>query len=220
LIEHKKVMIKTSFLKKPSVQGGLVLLWLVLTGIGFFLLWRYENTAGSASNPPPEWPRESSIALDTSRPTLVLLAHPQCPCTRASLNELAVLMARCQNKVKVYVLFFKPSGFPEGWETSDLWESAERIPGVVVKRDEDGVEATRFQATTSGQAVLYDTSGQLLFHGGISASRGHSGDNKGRETIVALLNQQDVERRETLVFGCPLVDRESQCKEEEKICNK
>ena len=56
-------------------------------------------------------------------------------------------------------------------------------------RDDDGAEARRFGAETSGQTLLYDEHGALLFSGGITGARGHAGDNAGRASLVALLNR-------------------------------
>ena len=106
----------------------------------------------------------------------------------------------------VHVLFVKPEGFEEDWEKTDLWQSALMIPGVHVSVDDKGIEAERFGSQTSGQAILYGADGQLLFSGGITAARGHEGDNEGRETIVALITTGAAERRETPVFGCPLFE--------------
>jgi len=71
-------------------------------------------------------------------------------------------------------------------------------------RDDDGLEATRFGVITSGQTVLYDPSGALLFSGGITGARGHAGDNAGRASLVSLLNQGKTDLSSTSVFGCPL----------------
>jgi hypothetical protein len=87
---------------------------------------------------------------------------------------------------------------------TDLLASAAAIPGVVVVRDDEGVEAGRFRAATSGQTMLYDTAGTLLFSGGITSARGHAGDNAGREAVVSLLTTDEAARKETPVFGCPL----------------
>jgi len=141
-----------------------------------------------------------------------MLAHPHCPCTRASIGELARLMAQAQGRVTAYALFVKPAGSSDDWENTDLWRNAAGIPGVNVVVD-DGVEAQRFHAVTSGQTVLYDAEGHLLFSGGITGSRGHSGDNEGRSAIVSLLNTGEAERAETSVFGCPLFGTHSECRE-------
>jgi hypothetical protein len=57
---------------------------------------------------------------------------------------------------------------------------------------------------TSGQTVLYDNEGALLFSGGITGARGHAGDNAGRTSLVELLNRGAAGRSRTSVFGCPL----------------
>ena len=141
-----------------------------------------------------------------------MMAHPKCPCTRATVGELALLMAHTQGRVTAHVLLIKPRGAPDNWEKTDLWYSAARIPGVHVLTDTDGIEAGRFHATTSSQTMLYDKDARLLFSGGITASRGHSGDNTGRSAIVLLLMQGESEQTETLVFGCPLFDPSDECR--------
>jgi hypothetical protein len=91
---------------------------------------------------------------------------------------------------------------------------------VTVIQDEDGLEARRFHATTSGHAIVYDARASLLFTGGITASRGHSGDNEGRSAIVSLLTEGVAERKETLTFGCSLYDPNSVCTEGAAQCDK
>src|SRR5882724_7622964 len=186
--------------------------WILMIAVGLTLLWRYENASGPAAAPPSQWPLASGIHLATDRATLIMLTHPHCPCTRASIGELARLMAQAQGRVTAYALFVKPAGSSDDWENTDLWRNAAGIPGVNVVVD-DGVEAQRFHAVTSGQTVLYDAEGRLLFSGGITGSRGHSGDNEGRSAIVSLLNTGEAERAETSVFGCPLFGTHSECRE-------
>jgi hypothetical protein len=183
-----------------------------MIGVGLGLLWAYDNAPGQAAAPPSLWPADSRIHLSTDRATLIMLTHPRCPCTRASIGELDRLMAQAQGRVMAHVLIVKPAGAGDDWEETDLLQSAASIPGVNVVVDDGGVEAHRFHALTSGQTVLYDTEGRLLFSGGVTGSRGHSGDNAGRSAIVSLLNAGEAERAETFVFGCPLFDANSECR--------
>ncbi len=175
------------------------------------MLWGYENSPGVGAQPPARWPTDSRIQRAPNQATLVMLAHPHCPCTRATIGELALLMAHTQGRVTAYVLFLKPAGFDDDWEKTDLWRSAASIPGVHAIIDDGGAEARRFHAATSGQTILYDAEGRLMFSGGITGSRGHSGDNAGRSAVVSLINARASERTETLVFGCPLFDANSEC---------
>jgi hypothetical protein len=186
------------------ILGGLVMLWLACAGGGLIVVWAYENRPGTPATVESEWPAHTSLERAADRPTLVLLAHPQCSCTRATLGELAEALARAKSLPKTYVVFLKPSSMPDGWEQTDLWKTAAALPHATVVRDDDGREAERFGAATSGQTMLYDARGSLLFSGGITGARGHAGDNAGRSSIVALLNRQPGIHASTNVFGCSL----------------
>jgi hypothetical protein len=191
--------------------------WLLLVAGAMTFLAAYSNIPGTAGVAPRRWPPESNISRDPSRPTLLLLAHPQCPCTNATLGELELLMAQTQGKVNVHVVFVRPPGLPEDLVKGDLWRKASAIPGATVELDHGNVEAVRFHVETSGEALLYGSDGGLLFAGGITLSRGHSGDNPGRTAITALINRGSADKSTTPVFGCALfaancVQKEMKCK--------
>jgi hypothetical protein len=179
-------------------------LWLGGLAIGAKALWDYQSTPGAAANPEERWPASSRLARDPDRATLIMLAHPRCPCTRASLGELAVLMQRLRGRVAAHVIFVRPRGVPEGWEQTDTWRAASGIPGVEVWKDEGGIEAARFAAKTSGQVLLYDRAGRLAFNGGITPIRGHLGDSTGQERIVSLVTTGKADAATSRVFGCAL----------------
>ena len=124
-----------------------------------WVLWAYDNKPGTAANPSPRWPATSRLAPAADGPTLVLFAHPQCSCSPASLGELAEVLARVRTRPRTYVVFLKPSGVADGWERTALWQTAAQIENVTVVRDDDGLEAQRFSAATSGQTFLYDSAG-------------------------------------------------------------
>jgi hypothetical protein len=180
--------------------------WVCVVAAGLAIITRYENTPGKAEPAPPDWPASSRIPPPRGHPLLVLFAHPHCPCTRATMGELARIMAQCEGKLDASVVFFSPEISTPGWELTPLRREAAAIPGVRVLDDKAGREAHRFGAETSGQTMLYDGSGRLLFSGGITASRGHSGDNAGRNAIVSLLNSGRADRDNTPAFGCSLLD--------------
>jgi len=163
-----------------------------------------------SASPPARWPAQSAIAPIAGRATIVMLAHPHCPCTRASLAELAVLMNRIGDRANAHVLFVRPPHVGEDWEQTDLWRTAARIPGVTVRTDVDGAEAKRFAAATSGQTVVYDDDGRLVFEGGITGSRGHEGDNAGLLRIISLVNRGRADGDKSPVYGCPLGDRSAE----------
>ena len=194
---------------RQRIQIAISVLWLIVVGFGTGMLWKYSNTPNPDPTPPAHWPTATTIPRTDSRATLVMFVHPRCSCTSASMGELAILMARCQGLVNARVVFFRPRGSREDWTHSDLWRAAAIIPGVTVQADEDGREARLFHAATSGHTALYDAQGQLVFDGGITASRGHSGDNDGRDAITALLHGKTPARAQTTVYGCLILKPES-----------
>jgi hypothetical protein len=113
-------------------------------------------------------------------------------------------MTHCQGLVNAQVVFMKPPSVSAEWTRTDLWDSAADIPGVVLRLDVDGAEQRRFAASISGEVFLYRPDGGLAFHGGITASRGHSGDNDGRSALESLLHNRNVLTNKSPVFGCEL----------------
>lgn len=180
--------------------------WGITAVTGLVLLFDYQTAPSASGNPAAIWPTHSRIVPAADRARVVMVAHPRCPCTRASVEALARIMAQSQELANASVLFLKPKGMPVGWEQTDLWHSAAAIPGVRVVCDEEGLEAARFGLESSGHVLLYDRNGQRLFSGGITAGRGHHGDNAGLDHCIALINGKPTEQRDTQVFGCSLFD--------------
>lgn len=172
--------------------------------IGAMVVWRYQTTAGAPGEPAGRWPAASTAVAPPSRPTLLLIAHPHCPCTRATVAELGRLMARLRDRVSAHVLVYRPREFPAGWERTEVWAAAERIPGVTVRVDVDGAEAALFGAATSGQVLLYDARGRLRFSGGLTSARGHPGESPGHQRIAAVVDARDTDDVTSRVFGCAL----------------
>jgi hypothetical protein len=173
---------------------------------GLAVIWKYKSTPGLGASPPSDWPTATALERRLRGPTLVMIAHPYCPCTRASLAELSRLMSRIAGRADAYVVFVAPEGVADGedWTSQPSWRQAAAIPGVRVVRDEHGAEAARFGAHTSGQIVVYDENGRLAFRGGITGARGHEGDNEGRARALAALLDGRVDRETSPVFGCDL----------------
>jgi hypothetical protein len=188
----------------PWLTAAGAALWLATAAAGLFFVWQYDNAPGLPANAGPTWPVQTSLIRAADRPTVVFLAHPLCDCTRASIGELAEALARSTTKPRTYVVFLKPSTMPDGWEQSDLWRSAATLPSTTIIRDDDGREAERFGALTSGQTLVYDAHGVLRFSGGITGARAHAGDNAGRSALVAILNRTQPSQPTTNVYGCSL----------------
>lgn len=178
-----------------------VCIWAGAVFLGILALARYSNTAGAQ-------PRFAESLVDGSAPfRLVMFVHPQCPCSRASVEELSRLMAACGGKIRGEVYVFHPDVEADEWSDTWIRQHAALIPDVDVITDRNAAVARSYSASTSGQVMLYDAAGDLLFSGGITAGRGHEGDNPGRSAIVELVSGAAAEELiEAPVFGCPLFD--------------
>lgn len=196
--------------RRRSAQNALVatgiLAWACFVLIGIAKMAAFETTPGERGPSPPAWPAESSLSPVVGTDTLVMFVHPKCPCSRASLAELGSIMASAGDRTTAFVVFFRPDGVSDDWEETDSFRAAGRIPHTSRFVDRSGTEAARFGALTSGHVVLYDPDGRLRFTGGITESRGHTGDNVGRDTVLGLLARVPVEHHEHEVFGCSLND--------------
>jgi len=184
-----------------------LVLWLVGLAAWAQALWRYSATPGTASVAPKQWPAAAPMPHPPGRATLVMLAHPHCPCTRASLAELGKLLER--EDVEAWVLFLRPAGAQPGWEKTDLWKTAAAMKNVHVLADADGAAARAFGAETSGHVLFYDAEGSLRFSGGITQARGHEGPSAGGEAIHSMLHGTAPRQEQAMIFGCPLESQES-----------
>lgn len=179
--------------------------WLAAIGYGGSQLFTHSLTPGLQADPSASWPAGADIQPATDRATLLAFLHPYCPCSTATLVELERLMVCCRDRVEVWAFLWTPaSSGPEWVRASPLWEQAERISGIRVRGDTDGATARQFRSRTSGQVLLYTKGRVLSFKGGITPSRGHSGDSTGGDAIRSILSGQEPFTRSAPVFGCAL----------------
>lgn len=115
-----------------------------------------------------------------------------------------------KNKLEVYLVFIKPKKFSEAWLKSNLWQQAKKIPGINLINDHAGIETKLFKARTSGEVLLYDPLKHLVFQGGITWARGHSGDSLGKSSIQSYLKNKKLENQEAPAFGCALFSSQVQ----------
>jgi hypothetical protein len=184
--------------KKGILLPLLLLGWggCVVGGFGFAAV--YQNRPGEPAKPP------STLRQAPEKPELLVFIHPQCPCSRATLSELERLTAQTGSRLDTQVYVFAPKTQSRDWAMGDLYQRARDIPGVQVSLDPDGSSARSYGARTSGQVLLYSPEGRLVFSGGITASRGHEGDNDGKDAILAYAKDGHSTIRSTPVFGCAL----------------
>ncbi len=168
-------------------------MWCALVVIGASTLYVYKGTAGDSELAPSEWPTASALLHEGI--TVVMFVHPECPCTRASIAELAtVIRAKKPGTLTIVV----------GGDPDRVGGRLDALHGARVVIDRDGVEAARFGAKTSGHVVAYDARGTLAFSGGITPARGHIGDNIGRQSLERVLAGRSPTDERRAVLGCSL----------------
>jgi hypothetical protein len=181
-------------------------IWVLAVGFGLLKLQNYSTLPALGAAPPTRWPASTKLVRRPGRLTVVMLAHPQCPCTRASIGELAIAAAQTGGRLDINVVFLESPAFEL---ESDLWRSAAAIPNITLIADPGGAEIANFGVRASGHTLVYDTGGRLVFSGGIVSARGHAGDNRGREAIVELARYGRSNVTTSPVFGCALQDRQA-----------
>jgi hypothetical protein len=185
-----------------------IALWATAVSAGAVELWRYQLTPGRAPALAPQvWAEDGTIPAHAGQPLLLLVAHPYCACTRASLNELRRLVARFKgldNPPLLYLSVTTPKGMDAAVFDGPVIRNASSIQGLNVVMDPEGRFAARLGATTSGHTLLYGADGALLYSGGITAARAHEGDAVGQAAIVAALYGRTPQSKEAPVFGCGL----------------
>ena len=192
-------MNRRSFLTVALMAAAL--LWVSTVAAAFEAIRRFETTPGRAAIAPRSWPASSRIQRAEDW-TLVMLIHPHCSCSRASVKELQAIIESAPS-IRPTVLLYRPSSFKSGWEKTDVFEAASHLRRTRVIIDEDGREARLFGGFTSGQTFLYDRNGTLRFAGGITSLRGHAGINRGRTDVVDIVSSRAA-RGTHPVFGCAI----------------
>jgi hypothetical protein len=171
--------------------GGFVI-WGATVAYGFHLAMSWEFRPGAPAMRPP------ASHADSNGPKLTVVLHSQCPCSLATVENLQTLTPGERKKLHLTLVFVGPNA-----KESRLWDKSASIPEAerqVLSEDE---ALMRYGAKTSGQALLYDSSGKLVFSGGITDARGVAGRSAGLDAIHDVL---DGRRCITVapVYGCSL----------------
>ena len=132
-----------------------------------------------------------------------MFAHPGCPCTRASLTNLAELVERSPGRFDLTVVFVTQGLSPNVVAQASVIQTAREMRTARVCFD-DGGEARVFGASVSGEVFAFDARGNTVFHGGLTAARGHVGDSDGLRQLERALVSSPRSIIEAPVFGCRL----------------
>ena len=181
--------------------NALLILWACATAMGMGFMMRWQASPNECVVAAERIPPIESIVREEGKSTMVMFLHPMCPCSQASLSELERLMARTPDfTINIVALSYGR------WNDTPLLRRAKQINDLHIVPDPSGAIAKQFDARISGEVFFYDPNGKTTFHGGITSSRGHEGDNPGSAAIFALLHQQNRIQPPSggPVYGCPL----------------
>lgn len=176
--------------------------WVAAITFGMAQLARYDATPGTSARAATASPAGDALAA-AGRPSVVAFFHPFCPCSRASMDALATLLSG-RRDVAATAVFSKINDGAAGTADGDLWLRAAGVDGLRRVIDADGSIARRFDARTSGQVFVYAADGRLAFAGGLTASRGRSGESEGLRSARVALDGGTPTTRAANVFGCEL----------------
>ncbi|MBX3360034.1 MAG: hypothetical protein KF912_13170 [Phycisphaeraceae bacterium] len=186
-----------AFLATRSL-AAIVCLWLGMLGVGMGVIEHYANRPGPIGPVPAA--HEPGIHEPRTRPLARMYVHPRCPCSRASLLELAALMSSPGVVADVEIHVYRPADAPDDWAKGRAWRIAEQIPRARVLIDPEAARAHADGALTSGHLVVRTAAGSLAFSGGITRSRGQHGPSPAHDRVLPLL-RADRESDDTLTLG-------------------
>jgi hypothetical protein len=181
---------------------------------GLVTLTAFDAAPGQALTAPALWPVASGLGRRTDQAELLVFVHPFCSCTNATITELAkfMTMRRVEDAAPVITfVVFRPAK-NSSWRWDSLKARTAAVPGSRLVWDDQGIEARRFGAATSGDVLLYSSAGVLSFHGGVTGARGHEGDNYGLSELLTSWKTSGPApahspTRVSHVFGCSIRGR-------------
>lgn len=158
------------------------------------------------------WPTETHLAQHSGKPQVLVFVHPMCSCSEVTLAEMSSLFQRLNTPCEISLVISTtdhtsiPENRVHGFET---W--CQQV-GAHLVWDFGRSEARRFGVTTSGHVFLFSSDGNLQFQGGVTAGRGHHGENPGLSSLVELLTNTQPRKSSRDCFqtyGCPLFEDRS-----------
>lgn len=187
-----------------------VVLWAgVLIG-GVAVLGQYQGEPGAQRPAPAAIPIIPGVSAHPDRHTLLVAIHPHCPCTHATVGELERVLTdvhRAGGEMPaVFAMVYRPGYEASAWAETTLRDRLDGLPGVTLVDDPDGRHGTSVGALTSGHVVLYSPEGEPVYQGGITAGRGHEGDNAGKLALLDHLLNRAEAKSQTHVYGCELTN--------------
>lgn len=190
--------------RSRRVVVALTTAWVLVVSTMLLGAAAVSSLPGRDADAPASWPTDTGLGA-VAGPTLLLFAHPECPCVHATLDELLLVLEQASTRPRVVVVL-AVQGAPDTRAVDGPITRLVEADLAPVQRylDRDEQETRRFGVHTSGEVLFYAADGGLRFAGGITASRGHEGANDGAARLRSVLDGRTPERPIFDVFGCSL----------------
>jgi hypothetical protein len=159
----------------------------------------FDSTPGARAAAPAQWPAKSALLPAAGRTVLLMFVHPECNCSNASLEQLALLENMLDGQLRAYVVLWHGRGMAASGKRREWLRVAPVID------DLDGREAKLFGAKTSGQTMIYNEQGRLIFSGGLTVLRGEGGGEKILQGVVRAIKESGHSAVERPAFGCSIL---------------
>lgn len=209
--ESGKPESRSSRLFSRAGAVALTVVWLAAVGWGFVHILHYEGTPGRQGGEVFD-PAALRARVEPRKFMLVVALHPECPCSRATVEAIDRLVAERPDRMAVHGIFLDTAAGGGRPEASGLWARLGRVPGATVHKDVPGGWCGGDGFRTSGEAILYGPDGDVRFHGGLTIARGHQGPSRGYAAVLAAIDgsTRAGEITRTPVFGCSLSDPDAE----------
>ena len=103
-----------------------------------------------------------------------------------------------------HVIFSQITGDHDRSGEAEVRRRVSLWPQTRTFEDIAGHEMERFHVHTSGQILLFDRGGALLYNGGLTVARGHEGESAAQRMILHAVATGEAIRESLPVYGCPL----------------
>lgn len=150
------------------------------------------------------WPNETRIEHDDENFNLVVFVNPRCPCSRNISDHVTFAVASTENLPAVTFAVHCPDGEPDRSAYDDTWQRIEESGVHGIFWDRGGIEAERFNVSSSGHCLLFDKNRHLLFSGGLVADKNGMPSPQGIAALRAHLSEGGNKADEFPVVGCPI----------------
>lgn len=135
--------------------------------------------------------------------SLILMIHPDCPCTKATMRNLSTILESTRIPIKAEIVAAMPEGYKGPRANLAIARSIVKSDLVVMS---ESSASERFGARTSGHLFVFDPDRNLVYSGGLTPARGAEDASSSLKWFQALVTQYPVASSGP-TFGCPLAAR-------------